>query len=125
MSDPQDGIRDPRLSDNRGIHNPSFAERNADPSIPGARRSGSMWAWLAGIVAAVFIIAIVYGMSSRNASDVAFDRNAPSATTGSGTSSGTLPPARSGASNVPGTTGPASERSASPSAPAPAPAPAR
>ncbi|MDC7788097.1 hypothetical protein PQJ75_27770 [Rhodoplanes sp. TEM] len=117
MSDPQDGTRDPRLSDPRGIHNPAFADRNADPSVPGSRRSGSMWAWLAGIVAAVFIIAIVYGMTDRNANEVTMDRNAPAATTGSGATSGAAPPAGSGASNVPGAAG---ERSANPGAPAPA-----
>lgn len=122
MNDPQDGSRDPRLSDPRGIHNPAFADRTADPSVPGARRSGSMWAWLAGIVAAVFIIAIVYGMTDRNGSELTMDRNAPAATTGSGATSGATPPAGSGASSVPGASGAGSERSANPGAPSPAPA---
>lgn len=125
MTDPQDGTRNLRQSDPRGIHNPAFADRNTDPTLdpmtdPAARRGGSsMWAWLAGIVAAVFIIAIVYGFSTTS-NEVAFDRNAPAATTGS--SSGAAPPAGSGASSIPGATGSASERSAAPGTPAPAPA---
>lgn len=121
MTDPQDGTRDLRLSDPRGIHNPAFADRNTDPmeDAPARRDGSSLWAWLAGIVAAVFIIAIVYGFSTSS-NEVAFDRNAPAATTGS--SSGAAPPADSGASSVSGATGSASERSAAPSPPAPAPA---
>ncbi|NVO16544.1 MAG: hypothetical protein HXX10_21155 [Rhodoplanes sp.] len=120
MSDPQDASRDPRPSDSRPVRNPSFADRNLDPMEDApARRGGSpIWAWLAGIAAAVFIIAIVYGFSDIGAKDVAFDRNAPAATTGS--SSGAAPPAGSGMSRVPGTAGPASEGSAPPSTPEPA-----
>ncbi|MFL9824775.1 hypothetical protein [Rhodoplanes sp. SY1] len=126
MSDPQDGMRDPRLSDPRGIHNPAFADRRVD-APESTRKSGtSMWAWLAGIVAAVFIIAIVWGMTDRS-DNVALDRNGPAVTTGSGAGSGTS--TGSGTSSVPGATGAGSERSANPGAAAPpatpAPAPAR
>lgn len=125
MIDPRDGTRDPRLSNPGGPgDDPVLGKRHGDPAgDPAARRGGgTMWAWLAGIAAAVFIIAIVYGFSNRGSDDVAFDRNGPAATTGSA-ATGTAPPAGSGASSVPGATGPASERSADP-APAPA-APAR
>ncbi|MBK5961393.1 hypothetical protein CCR97_24765 [Rhodoplanes elegans] len=127
MSDPQDGMRDPRLNDPRGIHNPAFADRRVDTPSGGRKSGTTMWAWLAGIVAAVFIIAIVWGMSDRNGSELTMDRNAPAATTGSG--AGSAPSPGSGASSVPGATGAGSERSANPGAatpPAtPAPAPAR
>lgn len=127
MNDPQDGMRDPRLSDPRGIHNPALADRSVDAPAAVRKSSASTWAWLAGIVAAVFIIAIVWGMSDRNGNEMTMDRNAPAATTGSGAGSAMTP--GSGASSVPGGTGAGSERSANPGAAAPpatpAPAPAR
>ncbi|CAL8980777.1 hypothetical protein RHODGE_RHODGE_01915 [Rhodoplanes serenus] len=116
MAEPRDFERDARFDDPRGIQNPAFADRTTEPPMPDGRRGSSMWAWLAGAVAAVFIIAIVYGVSSKNPNDVAYDRNAPAATTGSsaGTSSGAAPPAGSGSSSVPGTNNPSSQRSADP-----------
>ncbi|MFD2181100.1 hypothetical protein [Rhodoplanes azumiensis] len=127
MSDPQDGMRDSRLGDPHGIHDPAFADRTVDAPAGARKSSASMWAWLAGIVAAVFIIAIVWGMTDRNGSQLTMDRNAPAATTGSG--AGSAPSSDSGASSVPGATGAGagSERSANPGAAAPpaTPAPAR
>jgi hypothetical protein len=99
MNDPQHGTRDPRLSDFRGSRDPAVAERNLDPinldpmeEAPVRRGGSAVWAWLAGFVAAAFIVAIVYGFGNPGAKDVALDRNAPAATTGS--SSGPPPPDR-------------------------------
>ena len=41
-----------------------------------SRIGGSIWAWLAGLSAAIFIMAITYGVTNRN-TQTALDRNAP------------------------------------------------
>lgn len=112
MADPRDFNRDPRLNprDNpahgmRGDH--SVGGDGADTVAPGSRRPGSsMWAWFAGFVAAVFIIAIVWGFSTKNPTQTMLDRNRPAATTGSGATTSPDPNAAgAGSTNVPAPSG--------------------
>ncbi len=86
MTDPRDYRNDPRLSepsnDLRGRHPVK------DGAVPNTRTGTSIWSWLAGIAAAVLIIAIIYGFTNRD-TQTAVDSNVPPARTGATTSSGT------------------------------------
>jgi hypothetical protein len=103
MTDPRDYRSNPRLTEPRNDLRGGFHAN--DVAASNARTGSSVWAWLAGIAAVMFIIAIVYGFTNRDA-QTALDRNAPRATTGSATSgvSATGSGATTGAGGT-GTTG--------------------
>ena len=50
-------------------------------TVSNARTGSSIWAWLAGIAAISFIIAITYGFTNRD-TQTAIDSNVPPARTG-------------------------------------------
>jgi hypothetical protein len=66
MKDPRDDRFDPH-------HRRSVDREN---NLTDTQTSGSIWAWSAGLSAVLFIIAIVYGVMTREV-QTAFDRNAP------------------------------------------------
>jgi hypothetical protein len=79
MTDPSDFRRDPRGA--QWSHDLRGGYRENDLAAYDRRNGGSMWSWLAGVAAVIFIIAIVYGFATRNPQTAAFDRNTPAATT--------------------------------------------
>ncbi len=85
MTDPRDYRNDPRLSE---PHNDlRGGSRDDDVAVPNTRTGTSIWSWLAGIAAAVFIIAIIYGYTNRD-TQTAIDSNAPPARTGATSGNG-------------------------------------
>lgn len=80
MTDPRDYRRDPPADDPRRNMQGGFREDNM---LADSRTGVSMWAWIAGIVAAVFIVAIIYGFTNRDSQMAG--GNVPPATTGSPT----------------------------------------
>lgn len=85
MTDPRD-YHDPRLSEPRNDLRGGY--RDDDVAVHNTRTGTSIWSWLAGVAAAVFIIAIIYGYTNRDP-QTAIDSNAPPARTGATTGNGT------------------------------------
>ncbi|MGZ8388513.1 MAG: hypothetical protein ACXW3R_10125, partial [Rhodoplanes sp.] len=85
MTDPRD-YHDPRLSEPRNDLRRGY--RDDGGAVSNARAGNSIWSWLAGIAAAVFIIAIIYGYTNRD-TQTAIDSYAPPARTGATSGNGT------------------------------------
>lgn len=83
MTDPRDLYRDPRLSDVDPRYRDDPGMDTRSPSRAEAEARNTMWGWVAGIIAAIFIVAIVYGFANNN--PMTATTNNPAATTGSAT----------------------------------------
>lgn len=83
MTDPRDLYRDPRLSDMDPRYRDEPGVDTRSPSRAEAEARNTMWGWVAGIIAAIFIVAIVYGFANNN--QMTATTNNPAATTGSAT----------------------------------------
>jgi hypothetical protein len=86
MTDPRDYRHDPRPSEPRNDLRGGYREN--DVSASDSRTGTSIWSWLAGIAAAIFIIAVIYGFTNRD-TQTAIDSNAPPARTDATTGAGT------------------------------------
>lgn len=84
MTDPRD-YHDPRLSEPRNDLRGGY--RDDGGAVSNARAGNSIWSWLAGIAAVIFIIAIIYGFTSRD-TQTAIDNNVPPARTDATTGTG-------------------------------------
>lgn len=93
MTDPRDYSRDPRLNevDPRYRDDPGVESRS--PARAEAEARNTMWGWVAGIIAAIFIVAIVYGFANNNGTTTATNTpNQPAATGSATTGSGSARP---------------------------------
>jgi hypothetical protein len=111
MKDARNGRVDLRLIEPQDEQ--CSADRESDRADP--RTGDSIFAWLAGLSAAIFIIAIVYGVTNRS-TQTAFDRNAPRPAITSSTGEATPTTGSGGTSGDVETTG-ASTGGPAPSAP--------
>ena len=96
MTDPRDPYRDPRLDEPR--LDSRFDEPGMDTRIPSGHAEGSWnatWGWVAGILAAIFIVAIVYGFANNRSTTASNTGSPPAATTGAAPSI-PAPPATTG-----------------------------
>lgn len=87
MTDPRDPHRDPRLD-------PAYRDYEPGPDMRAhmqADARNTTWGWIAGIVAAIFIVAIVYGFSNRTTM-TATETSPPAATTGAAPATPSPPP---------------------------------
>ncbi len=91
MTDPRNFQRDPRLDDPRyrEMDDPGVDTRR--PSRADAAAQNAIWGWVTGIVAVIFIIAIVYGFSNQPTNTATNTATPPATTTGSGTAMPTPP----------------------------------
>ncbi|MGZ8331508.1 MAG: hypothetical protein ACXW3G_07655 [Rhodoplanes sp.] len=90
MTDPRDYRHDPYRTDPRPSEPRNDLRggyRDDDVAVSNARTGSSIWAWLAGIAAVVFIIAIIYGFTNRD-TQTAIDNNVPPARTDATTGTG-------------------------------------
>jgi len=77
------------MSDYRNLNDPMARERRYDPDTG---RGGSAWAWIAGALVVVFVLAIAFGVH-RGPRRVAFNNGPPPATSMTPHPSGGLSPA--------------------------------
>ena len=90
MTDPRDYRHDPYRTDPRPSEPRNDLRggyRDDDVAVSNARTGSSIWAWLTGIAAVVFIIAIIYGFTTRD-TQTAIDNNVPPARTDATTGTG-------------------------------------
>jgi hypothetical protein len=80
MTDPRNDRVEPQLNKPRA----GFRE---DDVAANSRTGTSMWAWIAGLVAAIFLVAIIYGFANRD-TETAGGGSVPPATSGSTATTG-------------------------------------
>lgn len=91
MTDPRDYRHDPYRTDPRPSEPRNDLRggyRDDGGAVSNARAGNSIWSWLAGIAAAIFIIAVIYGFTNRD-TQTTIDSNAPPARTDATTGAGT------------------------------------
>ena len=79
MTDPRDQYRDPRMDAPYRDYEPGLDTR---APMRDAEARNTAWGWIAGVIAAIFIVAIVYGFSNNSSTTATNTSERPAETTG-------------------------------------------